>query len=251
MSKVTFPRFSRCLRRLAFPLFFIAAIPCLAEDLPETKRRDSSLPGLSPAREPESSTSGHDDASPNKLEEHIHEIWFFYLSSLALTITAGSTLLVAIAVIRMQSFAAALSAIERSAAEAFHKIDKLDDYTLRTCDFSLNERWREYFDAVQHLTEAFGDLFSGLGRYTETKAFVLFLVAQGHKIDQRNRRLQKAMMPVFVATAALAGIGIVSLPAVQWLTPSMLMVTWITSAAISVLLLMFFLHIIYSAFRHS
>src|SRR5256885_521355 len=47
----------------------------------------------------------------------IHESWFFYLSSLAITITAGSALLVALAIVKMQSLAVSLTAIERSLAE--------------------------------------------------------------------------------------------------------------------------------------
>src|SRR5438477_230269 len=58
-----------------------------------------------PAGKQTNLTVGHDDSAI------IHEAWFFYLSSLGITITAGSALLVALAIVKMQSLAVSLTAI--------------------------------------------------------------------------------------------------------------------------------------------
>jgi hypothetical protein len=185
-----------------------------------------------------------------EISSTIHEAWFFYLSSLALTITAGSTLLVALTVIKLQSISGAFATIERALAEAFHKAGRLDDYIQATSEHFLNDQWTEYFDAVESLAKQHGSLFSSHGlRYAETKSFVDSLVAQGRKLNRRNGQLQSAMLPTFIATAALAGVSILGLPAVQWISPTILLLTWAITGFIALVLLVFFLCVVNSAFR--
>jgi hypothetical protein len=198
------------------------------------------------------SATTHANASagvPKNSPEHldpstIHEIWFFYLSSLAITITAGATLLVALIILKMQSLSISLTAIERLVAEAFKEIRKLDDYLQRASDHFLNERWTDYFDAVGSLAKEHQKLFSREGRYTETKSFVDTLVAQGRTLEERNRQLHTALKPIFIATAMVAGPAILALPAAQWVSIPIITVTWAVTGVFSFILLVFFLHII-------
>src|SRR5208282_5158026 len=118
-----------------------------------------------PAPPPANATTGVPNSSSQLVNPStLHEAWFFYLSSLALTITASSTLLVALAVIKIQSLGNSLTAIERSVAEAFHKINKPDDYVAQASVHLLDDQWPEYLDAVEGLANKFQHSFLPAGR---------------------------------------------------------------------------------------
>lgn len=200
--------------------------------------------GVGPSLNPTGVQSHQPDA------QVLHESWFFYLSSIAIVITAGSTLLVALAVIKMQSIAVALTTIERSLAESFHRIDKLDEYLHQTSEHSINEQWQAFFDAVNTLSARHSAVFPLRGRYNETQAHVTALIKQGRRLEQRNHELHSKMPPVFVATAIVAGLALLGLPAAQWINQNVLIGTWIVSGVCCLVLLTLFLKVLKIAFTN-
>lgn len=173
-------------------------------------------------------------------ESTSHEAWLLYFNTLALTITAGSTLLVAVAVIRIQSLDSALKLIEHSIAGAFYKAGKLNDYS-QTVRFVLNEQWSEYFTNVRTLASFNHDQFSrDKSNYSESKHFVDSIIAQGERLARHNATLRRSLIPTFLATAAVAGSAVLVLPAVNSIATTYLFWLWIASAIVSIALLMFF-----------
>jgi hypothetical protein len=181
----------------------------------------------------------------------VHDAWLSYFSCLAVTTMAASTLLVALVIIRIQSISNSLINVEKSLHEAFYKIDRLDDYLGNTSQHSLNEHWTDYFKAVDELSERHEKLFPAgeKGRYHETRAFVNALVNQGQRLEAQNLFLQTRIPPIFAATAFVASIALLALPAVQWISPSVLFMAWIVSGVVWLLLLVLLIYIIKSAFR--
>lgn len=178
----------------------------------------------------------------------IHERWFYYINMLALTITAGSTLLFALVIVKLQSLSNSLISIERSIVDAFSRRGKLNDYSKHALKHSIDERWSDYFDAVGKLSEEFKNIFvppSQNTSFINTKAFVDSLVEQGRSLQKRNERLQIWIRSLFLVTATLSGIAVLILPAAPWISENLLIKVWIGSGLIFFVIFVFFLRIVY------
>jgi hypothetical protein len=179
----------------------------------------------------------------------MHNSWFYYFSSLAQTIAAGSALLVAIAVIRLQALANSLNAIERSVAEVFYNIGKQDDYQHRTSACFLNEDWTVYFDIVQSLADNNQTSFATKGAYTQSRTFLESLVGQGRKFEARKRQLHHALAWAFGGTVMFAGTAILVIPAAKWVSPSILSWLWSVSGILLIALFAAYLRLILKSMK--
>lgn len=179
----------------------------------------------------------------------ILDSWFYYFSSLAQTIAAGSVLLVALAVIRLQALTNSLNAIERSVAEAFYHIGKQDDYRSQAFANFLDEQWTDYFNEIEELANRHQRSFATTGDYTQSKDFVESLVAQGRKFEARNRQLHRALTLAFCGTVLFAAAAILVLPAAQWISPSILSWSWAVSGILLVILFALYLRLVLGSIK--
>lgn len=179
----------------------------------------------------------------------MHDSWYYYFSSLAQTIAAGSALLVALAVIRLQALANSLNAIERSLADVFHNIGKGDDYRRQASAHFLNEDWGDYFHEVEELANKCPHSFVTRGSYAESRNFLDSLVAQGRKFEARNRQLHRALTLAFGGTVLFAGAAILVLPAAQWISPSILSWSWAVSGILLLVLFALYLRLVLSSMK--
>ncbi len=178
----------------------------------------------------------------------MHDSWFYYFSSLAQTIAAGSALLVALAVIRLQALANSLNAIEGSIAKAFFKIGRQSNYRRQAAARSLAEDWSTYFADVERVIDSNQELFS-TESYTESKDFLDSLVSQGRQLDKCKRQLHHALALAFGGTVLFAGAAILVLPAAKWISPSILSWSWGLSGILLVALFMLYFRLVLSSLK--
>ncbi len=169
--------------------------------------------------------------------------WYYYFSSLAQTIAAGSALLVALAVIRIQALDNKLDSIVDKVAKAFNDIGKQDDYHSEALPHFLNEKWTDYFETVESLINKYEKSFKE-DSYTKSKYFIESLIAQGHKYEARNRQLHRALALAFIGTVIFAGAAILVLPAAQWISPMILWFSWAISGVSLVILFVLYLRLV-------
>jgi hypothetical protein len=170
----------------------------------------------------------------------VTDSWFYYFSSFAQTIAAISTLLVALAIIKLQSFSNSLNAIERSCAEVFYQIDRLSDYHEISTPL-LQDDWSTYFDSLANLAERCEPNFASGGPYTASSTYLAVLVGQGRRLQQRKTTLHTSLLRAFGGTLVSVGVSVLALPAAMWISRSILLFSWICSAAVLVCLLVYYL----------
>ena len=173
--------------------------------------------------------------------------WFYYFSSLAQTIAAGSALLVALAVIRLQALASSLNEIQHQVGETFFEIGRHGDYSKGAFKDFLNDQWSAYFNKVESLANDNKELFRP--NYAKSKALLDSLVAQGRKLETRSRKLHRALTLAFCGTVIFAGAAIIVLPAARWISPVILYVSWVVSGLLLVILFMTYLNLVWSSMK--
>lgn len=174
----------------------------------------------------------------------VHDAWLAYLSSLAGVLTAGSSLMIALAVIRIQSFVNALGLLERSIAEAFYNIGRLDAYLAKASPHYFNDEWQEYITAVKCLADQCETSFRREGPYSATKTFVTSMAARAQKLQMDRRQLERAIAIGFVLTGLTAGIAILAVPAVLWVSVNVLLWIWLLSGACALILLILYMYML-------
>ncbi|KKO11427.1 hypothetical protein LCGC14_0019080 [marine sediment metagenome] len=176
-------------------------------------------------------------------------LWSYYFSSLAQTVAGASAILVALAVIRLQSIDNSLNGIERLIADAFFRIDKQDHYRGTAFVHFLNEDWHTYFEDVAGLASESENSFSSSDRYVESRGFVESLVERGCVLHSRKVKLHRALSLAFGGTIMFAGTAILLLPAGQWVSVPVMYSAWVGSGLLLVLLFTAYLRLVLSTAR--
>jgi hypothetical protein len=187
-------------------------------------------------------------------QKTIRECWMLYLSALAVAVTAGSSMLVAFAIIKIQSISVAMTTIHRDLTEAFRDIGgkELDEFIKRTSDLFLNERWTDYFNAVGTLAVEKDAEFGAGGNPKTTREFVKASIRQGHRLAEENKRIQTGMRPLFLGTILLSGLSLLLIPVAKWVdNTAELVAMWCATGLVSIVLLISFLMILNSFFKKS
>ena len=188
-------------------------------------------------------------APPVDKQAVVQNSWFYYFSSLAQTVAACSALLVALAIVKLQAIANAMSEIERLLAEAFYRIAKHDAYAQQASYHALTENWIRYFTAVQSLADNNARGFATDEDFTRCKAFVDELVARGRKLEAQHRTLRRILATAFVGTVAVAGAAILVLPFAERVSSKVLQWSWWGSGAVLVILLLVYLKLVFQIIR--
>ena len=167
--------------------------------------------------------------------------WFYYFSSLAQTIAAGSALLVALAISRLQSLSNSLNESQRLLADGVYSIGQKGEYRKASSHF-LNDDWTEYFNEVSTLRNACRHSFPSHGSYIESEEYVESLIAQGVRLKARLRALYRSLAVAFAGTLIFAGVAILILPlAYNGICPPLLFSGWTISALLLALLFGFYM----------
>lgn len=179
----------------------------------------------------------------------MYDSWFYYFSSLAQAIAAGSALLVALAVIKLQVLVSRLNVVEHSVAELLYSIGKQDDYRSRLFAYFLNDDWVGYFREVENLADSCPNNFAAAANYTQSRGFLDSLVAQGRKFEARHRRLHRALALAFGGTLVFAGTAILAIPASRWISSSIMLWAWIGSGALLIALSLVYFRVVSDSVR--
>ena len=179
----------------------------------------------------------------------IENSWFYYFSSLAQTVAAGSALLVALAIIRLQNLENSLISIERSISEAFYNIAEFDNYRKQASIYFLNEEWSTYFNNIKQLAESSIHKFSMSEEYTQSKEFLDFLIAQGIKFETRHCQLHRALVYGFTGTIIFAGVSILAIPIAQWISPWLLWFSWAVTGIFLIVLFIIYYRLIIGSLK--
>jgi hypothetical protein len=184
-------------------------------------------------------SNGYKSGEGNKETNTIENSWFYYFSSLAQTIAAGSALLVALVVIRLQNLSTLLNSIEHAIAEAFYNINEQDEYRNQAFAYFLEERWGAYFDNVKRVAEDNQHKFEE-NHYIQSKAFLDSLIEKGRKLEERNSQLRRTLSYSFAGMVMFTGVAILVIPIAQWISPQTLWGAWGASGIL--LIVLFFVY---------
>lgn len=174
--------------------------------------------------------------------------WFYYFSSLAQTIAAGSALLVALAVLRLQALENALYSIERTLGSIFLHIGKQDDYHSEASCHFVNTKWDSYFNSIE--TIAMKNKESFLASYAYSHVFVNSLLIRGRALELNSRKLHSALTFAFVGTVIFAGASILVLPLAMWITYTSFVFAWAISGLLLITLFTLYLQLLRGYIRY-
>lgn len=179
----------------------------------------------------------------------VFDSWFYYFSSLAQTIAAGSALLMALALIRLQTISNSLLSIERSIAEVFYHAEIQHIYQNSASIYYYRNHWKEYLKKVRELADEYQYSFPDKGKYNHSLSFLQSLIAQGADLESKNQKLNRALAFAFGSTLLFAGAAILIIPFARWVTPSGLYVFWIVSGIFLVILFYMYFRLIKNSFK--
>lgn len=174
--------------------------------------------------------------------ENVANSWYYYFSSVAQTIAAASTLLMALAFIRLQYLSNALQDVQRLLAEAFSRVSRQDEYRRDVYPHFLKEEWQAYFQRIRELTAT--RKFPANGEYATTEAFVDSLVGQGESLHLWRTQLHRSLGFAFGGTVLYAFASIMVIPIAQWVTPSILYWVWPVSGGLLAFLLWLYYRVV-------
>jgi hypothetical protein len=176
--------------------------------------------------------------------DRVADCWFSYFSAIAHTIAAASTLLIALACIRLQFLSSALHDLQRSLADAFVRVARQDEYHREPYRSFLAEDWDAYFQAVSGLASLSDERFPHGSEYTASKHYVDSLIRQGRSLHDARVGLHRSLGHAFGVTMLSAGLSILAIPLAPWVSLHGLFLAWGSSGVILVVLLWLYYRLI-------
>jgi hypothetical protein len=196
-------------------------------------------------------TTGQSRSVP--ISDTLRNSWYYYFSTLAQTIAGVSALLIALAIICLQTHTNALGEVQKLISKICFDTACQGRYLSEAFPHYESGDWVTYFSKVESIAndDANKRSFADESTYEQSLPYMNSLITLGRASHVKRREVRRALLFAFFGTVVYAVLAVLLLPVAPWVSMCGFQLSWGISGFAFVVLFVFYGRLAYISVKNT